>query len=175
MVKKLICAALPLLFIPMVQAQEATPPASGQEPLRPQIETEKAAQPVKLDTGKGKSVTALVDSVEPRGEKKQVSTLRMYKGKEDGVRTYSLRLAPGATWRVLWKLEVKDGREKASMSLNVRTPADPDYVQGIKKDIMKHEEAAFGVINICQAGAADFTIDVETRGAKWDVQVQQLK
>ena len=126
----------------------------------------------KLSPFRNKTLQELTDEAEPDKPYSGFKTVIVYKGAGDIKNIYRLNMPKDAHWRVLWKVEPSD--EKSLFKLEIRSPSDDKYLQGLTKEMIPADRGAFGVISICLNTGGDFTLDLNVSHAGWRVEVQQL-
>ncbi|OGS12483.1 MAG: hypothetical protein A2234_04215 [Elusimicrobia bacterium RIFOXYA2_FULL_58_8] len=170
MVKKTGLSAAVFLFF--VVLAEPRPACAAGDIMVSTAGVSKPAAPLTLKTDK---MVDLVGAVDLKQAQSKPKTLRVYKGASRHEKTYKLNLPKAAHWRVLWKIEATELKEKATMKIMIRSALDEKYLQGITKEIVYSERSAFGVMNICATTGGDFTLALDISVSKWEIEVQQLQ
>ena len=116
----------------------------------------------------------MADELEPDKPYSRFKSIAVYKGESAVRETFKLKVTEGAHWRVLWKVAITEKKEKTAFKMEVRSPSDPKYLQGINKDMIPADEGAFGVVNVCLTTGEDFTIGLDISTASWRVEAQRL-
>ncbi|PIU17942.1 MAG: hypothetical protein COT18_11560 [Elusimicrobia bacterium CG08_land_8_20_14_0_20_59_10] len=122
-----------------------------------------------------KTLKELTEEVEPEKNFSNFNTVVVYKGKSAVKKTYKLDLPKDAHWRILWKVAVTEKKKNTVFKMELRSPKDEKYLQGISKDMKPFEEGAFGVINVCLLTGGEFFLALDISDADWKVEAQQLK
>ena len=98
---------------------------------------------------------------------------KIYEGTSDSKKTYRINVPKGVHWRILWKAEGSDKKQDGRFYMEVTSPADDKYHQGVVKDL-KMGGGGVGMIYICLTTTTDFDLRLEAKKTKWRVEVQML-
>lgn len=124
--------------------------------------------------GPKQSPAEFASVTDPESVKKEKKLYKVYEGSSDIKTDYKLDLPKNAHWRVLWKVEGLDEKKKAKLRIEVTSPTDAKFGQGMAKEVSGYEDPGVGVINICAATGGKFNLFVETVNAKWRLELELL-
>ncbi len=128
----------------------------------------------KRTKGPKQSPAEFASITDPESAKKEKKLYKVYEGSTDVKTDYKLDLPANAHWRILWKVEGVDEKKKAKLRMEVTSPADAKFGQGMAKEVSGYEDPGVGVINICAATGGKFNLFVETVNAKWRLELELL-
>lgn len=148
----------------------STIPASGYDPVASHAWTW-------TGTHEPEAVKAEPSALSPEGVDGSTAPFRtvvVYEGKNAIKKIYKLNMPTGAHWRVLWKVKVTEKNDPTVVRVELKSPSDPKYLQGITKEMMPLDGNAYGVINVCLTTGGEFTLDLNIDPCTWKIEVQRL-